>query len=75
MRLAIGTGFTGAFTTFSTFSVETVHLMETGHVNLAFLYVILSVLGGLLLVALGFILASLTGKTVREKESAKGGTL
>ena len=30
VKVAVGTGFLGSFTTFSTFSVETVRLLETG---------------------------------------------
>lgn len=46
--LFLGTGFTGSFTTFSTFSVETVQLAEAGSIWLAGLYVLLSVFLGVL---------------------------
>ncbi|AQX54458.1 fluoride efflux transporter CrcB [Priestia flexa] len=45
----IGTGFVGSFTTFSTFSVETVTLIKNDTSLLAFLYVALSLFGGLLM--------------------------
>lgn len=56
--LAIGTGFTGAFTTFSTFSVETVNLIQTHQYFVAFFYVLVSVIVGIVLALLGAKLAS-----------------
>ncbi|MBS4211212.1 MULTISPECIES: fluoride efflux transporter CrcB [Neobacillus] len=51
---AIGTGFVGSFTTFSTLSVETVQLFHDGKVVLGVLYVAISVIGGLIMSRLGF---------------------
>jgi len=47
LRTGIATGLIGSFTTFSTFSVETVELARGGHLGLAGLYLLLSVIGGL----------------------------
>ncbi|RSD26181.1 fluoride efflux transporter CrcB [Mesobacillus subterraneus] len=55
---AIGTGITGSFTTFSTFSLETLLLLETGHIGMASLYILISVLGGLFFAAAGYKLGS-----------------
>lgn len=44
-----GTGWCGAFTTYSTFSFETVQLARQGRFSVATGYVVVSVLGGLLL--------------------------
>ncbi|MBA9027283.1 CrcB protein [Peribacillus huizhouensis] len=49
----IGTGFTGSFTTFSTFSVETIHLFQEGLFFLALLYVFASTILGLLFAYIG----------------------
>ncbi|WP_458123789.1 fluoride efflux transporter CrcB [Paenibacillus sp. Z3-2] len=53
LRLAIGTGFTGAFTTFSTFTLDIVRLSEGGEWAKAAIYTLVSVLAGVLLCALG----------------------
>lgn len=57
LTIAIGTGFTGAFTTFSTFSLDTVQLIQNNHPIMAFIYVFTSVIGGLLLVYTGMQIA------------------
>ncbi|MBT2655776.1 fluoride efflux transporter CrcB [Bacillus sp. ISL-18] len=51
---ALGTGLIGSFTTFSTFSVETVHLISSARWGTAILYVLGSLWGGLLFSWLGF---------------------
>ena len=58
-RVAITMGFFGAFTTFSSFSWETVHMFEDGDWVQASVYVSASVLGGLLLGRTGMRLAKL----------------
>lgn len=47
VRLALGVGFLGAYTTFSTFTHETIRLIETGHVATALWYTLSSVIVGL----------------------------
>lgn len=56
-RVGLTVGFFGAFTTFSTLSWETVHLLDDGDWMRALLYAGLSFLGGLFLLKLGMRLA------------------
>jgi len=59
-RLVLGTGFCGAYTTFSTFTFETVRLAERGSVaHGAVRSVVVNTGGGLLAAAAGLALASL----------------
>lgn len=50
---AISTGVIGSYTTFSTFCLETVNLMEAGEQLKALLYLLISLVGGLLFVKFG----------------------
>lgn len=59
LRLAITTGFIGAFTTFSTFTYETLALFEGSHNLLALGNVLLSVVLGLALGWLGIMAGKL----------------
>ena len=56
-RIGITVGFFGAFTTFSTFSWETVKLLEDGEWGRAGVYVLASVVGGVLAVFFGMRIA------------------
>ncbi|WP_412990165.1 fluoride efflux transporter FluC [Pediococcus siamensis] len=56
LSLGLGTGMIGAFTTFSSFSLEIVALLASGHYLLAGGYAILSLSTGLFGALLGFLL-------------------
>ena len=55
-RLALGVGLLGAFTTFSTFTNETLALARDGRIGTAVLYLSLSIVGGLTAAAIGYAL-------------------
>jgi CrcB protein len=56
VREALGVGFLGGFTTFSTFSVQVVLETEGGRVGTAVLYLVVSVVGGIAAAAAGYVL-------------------
>lgn len=60
LRLTLGFGLCGGFTTFSTLSWEVVSLFTSGSWQLALLYLLITLLGGLLLCLMGYLFCSLT---------------
>lgn len=56
LRLALTVGFLGSYTTFSTFSADTLLLLENGHTLRGLAYVVGSVVGGGLTGAAGLLL-------------------
>ena len=61
-RPFLGVGVLGGYTTYSTFAVEVVHLVDDGALALAIGYLLASVVGGIVAVALGSVAV---GRTAR----------
>ena len=57
LRPFLATGFLGAYTTYSTFAVETDLLVKDGHAAIGMAYVAASVIGGLIAVWAGIVAA------------------
>jgi fluoride exporter len=60
LRLLVGTGFLGAYTTFSTYGFDSLTLFNSGKVSLASFYWGGSAILGILCVQLGMMLANLS---------------
>jgi fluoride exporter len=58
-KIILGTGFCGAFTTFSTWTFESVRLIERGELRAAFLHATASLLVGAAAAGAGLALASI----------------
>ena len=65
VRLGVGTGVMGGFTTYSTFSVETVQLLSAGAWLIGLGYALASVLLGIGLAGAGLVVGRRIGERVR----------
>jgi fluoride exporter len=54
MSLLVGTGFMGAFTTFSTFKIESLKLINNRKINYWFVYQTATYIAGIILAFIGF---------------------
>ena len=63
LRPLLATGVLGGFTTYSTFAVDTVALVDAGRSAVAAAYIAASVLGGVLAVTAGLLLGRVAART------------
>ncbi|WP_418792163.1 fluoride efflux transporter CrcB [Phosphitispora sp. TUW77] len=70
LRLAFGTGFLGAYTTFSTFTVDSLKLIKSNQLFLAMVYILGTSVGSVIFAWLG---VSLSRLITAKKLSRNGG--
>lgn len=72
LRLAIGTGFLGAYTTFSTFAVDSVNLMKSHQIWISVAYILGTSVGCVVMAWLGVATSRvLTGRGDTDVETAE----
>lgn len=54
LKLFLATGICGGFTTFSAFSAENLQLLQMGKYTTAFVYILLSIVAGIIAALVGF---------------------
>ncbi|MGB2692485.1 MAG: fluoride efflux transporter CrcB [Thermodesulfobacteriota bacterium] len=64
-RAFVFIGILGAFTTFSTFGIESFYLLKDGEIKLGIINILISNVGGIGLVAIGYILSKSLLKVLR----------
>ncbi len=67
VSVGLGTGFIGAFTTFSTFNLDTLKLFQANQSSLALIYFFASIIVGFLFAYLGMFLGKSAGHLVRKE--------
>ncbi|GAA3311346.1 fluoride efflux transporter FluC [Arthrobacter ramosus] len=70
-RLGIGSGFLGAYTTYSTLALDSVHLFGAGRGMDAMWYLVASLLGGVVATTLGIWLGALQHRSARQGQKAQ----
>lgn len=70
-RLGIGSGFLGAYTTYSTLALDSVHLIGSGRGMDGIWYLVASLLGGVAATTLGIWLGTLRHKSAQKGQKAQ----
>jgi CrcB protein len=70
-RLGVGSGFLGAYTTYSTLALDSVHLFGAGRGMDAMWYLVASLLGGVAATTLGIWLGALRHKSAQRTPKAR----
>lgn len=67
LATGLSTGFVGAFTTFSTFQLETLKQLQAGQISNSLIYFFVSLVIGLLFAFLGMVAGDKVGEKLGEK--------